>query len=314
MSVVALTEHVPRKDEHLYPSEREDGYVPAKLREMLDGFVEEAHRLRRQHEARRSHSNYPRETLQSEILIGFETEWIDGSEVAQVNELMSRKAPPLPLTTTSKDDNARSDGSQPPEPAFDFFVASVHHVRGHPIDFDQPSYDSARSECGGTDDHLFNAYFHDQHDMIRSLCPGRVHVIGHFDLIRLYSSSPDRDLREMQDTGVWQRVERNLQATMENGGVLEVNSSALRKGLKEPYPGLSVCERWKEMGGTFVLSDDSHGIAHVAAGYTEVLEFLKSFGVTELGFLSKRSGKVELKKMAMEEVERFPFWETLSPI
>lgn len=53
MTTIALTEHIPRPTEHLYPDEVTNGWTPEKLAKVFDDFVEEAKRLR--HEMERSH-------------------------------------------------------------------------------------------------------------------------------------------------------------------------------------------------------------------------------------------------------------------
>ena len=105
-----------------------------------------------------------------------------------------------------------------------------------PIDFDRPTYLDARTAAGGTDQRLFEDYLDAQYAMLRATRPL---VVAHFDLIRLFSDVPDRDL--MQDEILAALVERNLRLMLELGALLEVNSSALRKGLKEPYPGRNIC-------------------------------------------------------------------------
>lgn len=121
--------------------------------------------------------------------------------------------------------------------AFDFFVGSVHHVHTIPIDYDQDMYDSARQQAGGSDEQLFQDYFDAQLDMLRAVTPP---VVGHFDLIRLKSANPDGSFRQM--AGVWERILRNLDFVASYGGVLEVNTAALRKGMKEPYPKQEICQ------------------------------------------------------------------------
>jgi len=122
-------------------------------------------------------------------------------------------------------------------PETDFFIGSVHHVHEIPIDYDRAMYAEAREAAGGTDERLFEDYFDAQFEMLTALEP---RVVGHFDLIRLFSEEPDGELRGMK--GVWGRVVRNLELIVEQGGLLEINSSALRKGLREPYPGRSICQ------------------------------------------------------------------------
>jgi histidinol-phosphatase (PHP family) len=146
------------------------------------------------------------------ILIGFEGEWIRPSSADMVSTLLQI-------------------------PGTDFFIGSVHHVHEIPIDFDKAMYQKARHVAGGTDERLFEDYFDAQFEMLKALQPP---VVGHFDLIRLLSDDPNVEFRSME--GVWERVLRNLTLIAEQGGLLEVNSSALRKGLKEPYPSRSICQ------------------------------------------------------------------------
>lgn len=68
---------------------------------------------------------------------------------------------------------------------------------------------------------------------------------------------------------------------------MECNSSALRKGLVEPYPARPIAEEWLRLGGRFTLSDDSHGIAQVGTNYGRALEYLASLGVTNLWTLRR---------------------------
>ncbi len=149
---------------------------------------------------------------QIKILVGFECEWIRQSDAQFVLDLAKN-------------------------PAVDLFLGSVHHMHQIPIDYDRAMYEQARTQSGGTDELLFMDYFDAQYDMLHELKPP---VVAHFDLIRLFSGCKDQDLREMP--AVWQKVVRNLEFIAGQDMIIEVNSSALRKGLKEPYPARAVCE------------------------------------------------------------------------
>jgi histidinol-phosphatase (PHP family) len=148
---------------------------------------------------------------QIELPIGFESDWI---------------------RPESRDLIERSLRNHP----FDFFVGSVHHVHTIPIDYDHDMYRDARDKAGSSDELLFQDYFDAQFDMLRAVRPP---VVGHFDLIRLKSDDPDTAFAQMG--GVWQRIERNLTFIASYGGVLEINTAALRKGMSEPYPGRAIC-------------------------------------------------------------------------
>ena len=186
------------------------------------------------------------------ILIGFEGDWIRPSYAVLIKELASNTV-------------------------VDFYIGSVHHVHGIPIDYDAALYRKARAVAGGSDARLFEDYFDAQFEMLNALKP---RVVGHLDLIRLLCDDPNQNLKELK--GVWEKVVRNLKVIVAQGGLIELNTSALRKGLNEPYPTRSVCEEFLSMGGMLTLSDDSHGIAHVGANYDKGIAYLESLGVKDL--------------------------------
>ncbi|EPE28277.1 PHP [Glarea lozoyensis ATCC 20868] len=254
---------MPREsEEDLYPEEIAAGHTIALLPPRHTLYLQTATTLRAKY-ADKIH-----------ILIGFEGEWIRSSYGPFIQEYAS-------------------------DPRIDFFIGSVHHVHGIPIDYDAATYAQA-VEKAGSEEKLFEDYYDSQHEMLRALKP---RVVGHFDLIRLLAKEPDADLKTYGGGRVWEKAIRNLEIVKEQGALLEVNSAGLRKGLKEPYPGKSVCEVWKEMGGKFTLSDDSHGIAQVGTNYVRMLDYLDGLGVEEVWTLEKLEGKelVE-KKVTLKEV------------
>ncbi|KAI9791587.1 MAG: histidinolphosphatase [Peltula sp. TS41687] len=281
MQVFALTEHISRSDLDLYPGEAEiDNEVS--LAEKFDNFVTAAKGLKAKFE---EEETLRHDTAGMTVLIGFEGEWIrpeTGAEVALIKSLM-----------------ARGD--------FDFFVGSVHHVHTIPIDFDRALYERAREAAGGSEEKLFAAYFDAQYDMLNALRPK---LVAHFDLIRLFSDSPDASPQRW--VGVWSRILRNLDVVKGYGGLLEINSAGLRKGLKEPYPQGEICVAWKTMHGGFVMSDDSHGIEQVGACYGQVLSFMEAYELEEIVYLEsdEKSGVVE-RNMLLDDVKRLPFWKAI---
>lgn len=173
----------------------------ASLTEVHDRFFKEAEKLREKYKD------------QIEILVGFEGDWIREESVALIQERLEKHR-------------------------VDMFVGSVHHVHTIPIDFNKPMYIQAREKSGGTDEELFQDYFDWQWEMLKAIKPP---VVGHFDLIRLYSDDANHDWKEYR-SGVWEKILRNLRFIAEYGGSLELNSSALRKGMNEPYPKVEICQ------------------------------------------------------------------------
>lgn len=275
-----LTEHCPRHAEHLYPEEVRAGVDAARLEELYDGFVAEAVRLRRELQEDAA-------TIEPcHMLIGFEAEWIEpASSAAMVRRLLQKHAAVV-----------------------DYFIGSVHHVHAIPIDFDRAMYDQALAAAGGSERALFHAYFDAQHDMIQALRPK---LLGHFDLVRLFSARPEQSLIEAWHGSLWPKILRNLDLAKSIGAVLEINTAALRKGLQQPYPRLEICRAWKERGGAFVLSDDSHSVSQVGTHYPQVLSFLEQLQLQELAFFTTGTpGNPCVQFMPMAEVRRAAFWST----
>ncbi|CCU81492.1 hypothetical protein BGHDH14_bgh00138 [Blumeria hordei DH14] len=259
--VFGLTEHMPRNSpKDLYPEEVIANESIAKLTLRHDAFLKEAMRLREKYHG----------TIV--LLIGFEGEWIRPSYGPLILDL------------------ARA-------PEIDYFIGSVHHVHEIPIDYDEILYSRARTVSGGSDERLFEDYFDAQLDMLRTVRPP---IVGHFDLIRLWSERRNTDLREFK--GVWQRVVRNLTFIVELGALLEINSSGLRKGLHEPYPMRCVCEEFLGMGGRLTMGDDSHGTVQVGTHYPAAISYIESLMVKEVWCLNKKVGEKEGHLMTVRGV------------
>lgn len=259
---MGLTEHMPRYSaSDLYPEELDDPEALSSLPPRHLAFLTEAARLR---------SLY---SSQLHILIGFESEWIRPSDLPRIQALAS-------------------------DPAVDYFIGSVHHAAGLPIDYDAAFYAKAVAACGGTEEGLYASYYDSQYEMLTSLRPN---VVGHFDLIRLLSAEPGRKLKGWEGGKVWEKVTRNLGFVASYGGLLECNTSALRKGLEDPYPGREVAEQWLRLGGRFTMSDDSHGIAQVATNYARGLEFLQSLGVEEAWTFERQGSDLVEKSVSLKE-------------
>jgi len=202
---------------------------------------------------------------------------------------------------------------------FDMFVGSVHHVHRIPIDYNRPMYLAAVEAARKNAPHiqcdpeeiLIADYFDAQLDMLQTLKPP---VVGHFDLIRLKSTAmQNANLKTY--SRIWRKVLRNLLFIAEYGGMLEINSAALRKGLLEPYPSMLVCKRFLELKGRFVLSDDSHGVDQVGCKYEELLRFVKEVGIQKVSIFEKgkttkdeRFPGITTREVSIESLGRHAFW------
>ena len=122
---------------------------------------------------------------------------------------------------------------------------------------------------------------------------------------------------------MWAKALRNLRYIAEYGGVLELNSSSLRKGMTEMYPQVEICQAFRDMGGRFTLSDDSHGVAQVGLNYAKTLACVEKAGITRLVRLSSADGRekdegdapvvgvphMRWTSVAVEDLRRHEFWQ-----
>ncbi|KAL8783964.1 MAG: hypothetical protein Q9213_004295 [Squamulea squamosa] len=266
---------MPREQQDLYP---EEASIDGGYSDkvLLDTF--------RQYydEARRLQQLY---LTDINILIGMEIDWIRPLSRVYIENLLSE----FPL---------------------ELFVGSVHHVHCVPIDYSTALFDEARRISGGSNEKLFEDYFDLQYEMLMALNPP---IVGHFDLIRLKSEDPDTGFASME--GVQHKINRNLAFIASYGGILELNSAALRKGLKEPYPNAEISKEFLSLGGSFTISDDSHGVDQIGCHYQELLRFAKQVGILQITFFEKgfpnkdsRFPDVTTNKTALSQLESHPFF------
>ncbi|KAI9593643.1 Polymerase/histidinol phosphatase-like protein [Syncephalis fuscata] len=147
----------------------------------------------------------------------------------------------------------------------DYIIGSVHHVHGHPIDFNAEMLAQAQAMSGthGTADELVLDYFKAQFAMLKALEP---EVIGHIDLIRRLMPADTE-----WSPAVWQQIRENAQFIASYGGLVEINTAAWKYNLLEPYPRSAVIKILQEEGCLFTLSDDAHQPSHIGAFHNHKL-------------------------------------------
>lgn len=226
---------------------------------MEDLYPEELQRRRTPEQLERKFAMYIREARhlqhkykqQLQILVGMETEMTEDS-FTQIERLRTRYSP-------------------------DYLVGSVHHVRGIPYDYSRPQYERLKQLSGGTEA-VYLDYYDAQWQLMRKFHP---HVIGHFDLIRLYE--PDFPLSEK----IWDKIKRNLAYGISYDALFEINARAFKKNLNAPYPQGEILQTLLIMGGKITLGDDSHHPEEVGLNFDRLHQFLKAHNVSSIHVLEK---------------------------
>lgn len=280
-----MTEHMPRlQNKFIYPEESELNYTIESMEQLFDRYYTHARQIQKQNLARGS---------QTRFLVGFEVEGINDEHIEYSAQLMKKY-----------------NG--------DMCVGSVHFVKEIPIDFDRPRWEQALAACHGSIRELFHEYFKLQYKVISRLKPM---VVGHLDLVRLYARDDDfdettgkayKDIEIARDwPEVWAQVIANLEFVRGYGGLVELNSAAIRKGWSSPYPQLDLAQLViKHCDARFCFSDDAHSIAQVGLNYHKVLEYAAdALHLQRIYYLDYvKEGEVAVKTVGIEEVRRSAFW------
>jgi len=76
-------------------------------------------------------------------------------------------------------------------------------------------------------------------------------------------------------------------------------------------------QAFRELGGRFTLSDDSHGVEHVGLNFDKMLQCVRNAGIPQLvhlasatdsNSLDSRFTDVRWASVSLAEVERHKFW------
>lgn len=336
--VFCLTEHIPRyRHEDLYPEEVATNTTPADLILTFEKYYQHASQIKKElNEKRRNEKKQAKKSgtaidkITPLIILGFECEGYSDACLEHVENIQKLHH-------------------------FDTFIGSVHHVHGIPIDYSTEKWEQAaqislrnleeleakQSKKTGPDDEdpkhkahraLMRDYFDLQFKLFQKVTPP---IIGHFDLIRLFSpkeylpqlTSPSTNLAEYEQTDcfekefpdVWEKIVRNVKYAAAYGALFEINSAAVRKGWPTPYPGPDVAKVVLEHNGQFCLSDDSHGTAQVGLNYHVSLKYLQDLKAKNLYYLSLASDddndlpevldRTVIKSIPLQEAAKSSFWE-----
>jgi histidinol-phosphatase (PHP family) len=122
-------------------------------------------------------------------------------------------------------------------------------------------------------------YFDEVVDAARS---GLFDTIGHIDFIKRYVH-PHRTAADF--AGAPELYEPILNALIETGTALEINTSGFRQSPAEPYPPAPIVRRFRELGGRHVTAgSDAHRADAFAFGLEDGYRVATGAGFRELLF------------------------------
>ncbi|OMH81419.1 putative histidinol-phosphatase [Zancudomyces culisetae] len=196
----------------------------------------------------------------------------------------------------------------------DYVVGSLHHVKGIPIDFSVELYKQAIEAHDNDINKLFDAYYDEQYQMLVTVKP---EIIGHFDLIRIFSHCIDDDTSENGvNSGVsytlgsqtMQRIVRNIKYGIEIGALFEINSRAYKKGHEFAYPHPDILKIILDNGGKVTISDDSHSPSEIGLFYSKLFQYLKDMNISQIHYLDRDESTGVVKTLICDNILDESLW------
>ena len=169
----------------------------------------------------------------------------------------------------------------------DFIIGSFHCVRGMDVAdrkfFEKYSKDEAH-----------RIYFEEILNTI-DLFP-EINVCGHLDFINRYGRSVYDDYKKINFEMHRELIDKILIKLIEKNIGIEINTSALRYGLRDFHPCRKILKRYKELGGKIItMGSDAHRALDIMRDFDKARDVLKEIGFEKFCVFEKR--KAEYKEL-----------------
>ena len=174
--------------------------------------------------------------------------------------------------------------------AYDYVIGSVHYLIVNGEVYGVGSIEDTRiclkEAFGGDLDSYAEAYYEKLSGVVEKV---DANIIGHLDLISKFEKAGLAPApTSSRYISAWKCAMRELVGK----ATLEINTGGISRGHKtDPYPMPEMLKEWKRLGGTVVLSSDSHAADTINYKFDEALALAKDCGFTTGGFTDKRGKK-----------------------
>lgn len=168
---------------------------------------------------------------------------------------------------------------------FDCVLGSVHSIDGVLVEHEKNKH----TFWGGLSDaEIYErnvAYYKAVQEMAKSrVCD----VVAHLDLIK-------RDGYLPKGRSVLPLIEETVRIIAENGICVEVNTSGLKKPIREMHPSLEALKLCRKMGIPVTIGTDAHKAEQIDFGLDECMKLVKEAGYLELAVFER--GKMNIVKI-----------------
>jgi histidinol-phosphatase (PHP family) len=156
---------------------------------------------------------------------------------------------------------------------YDYVIGSVHFIG----DF---AFDNPQQKDRLKTSNIDKVYL-DYHALLRKSARSKLFdIMAHVDLVKKFGDRPAIDLTD--------EVKKTAQIFKESGVAIEINSSGLRKPIKEIYPALNELRIYNDAGVLITFGSDAHAPEEVGAGFSDAVALAKKAGYQEYILFEKR--------------------------
>lgn len=169
----------------------------------------------------------------------------------------------------------------------DFIIGSFHCVKGMDV-ADRKFFEKYAK------DEAYRIYFEEVLNTI-DLFP-KINVCGHLDFINRYGRSVYDDYKKINFEMHKELIDKILIKLIEKNIGIEINTSALRYGLRDFHPCRKILKRYKELGGKIItMGSDAHRALDIMRDFDKAREVLKEIGFEKFCVFEQR--KAEYKEL-----------------
>ena len=165
----------------------------------------------------------------------------------------------------------------------DYILGSVHVLFGKTgiFAFDDGRFLNKYKEYDGNDE-IYIEFYNSLQEMIKSPT-FELDIVTHFDLPKKFDKKvEDKDI-------VMEKVIETLELVKKSDLTVEINTSGLRKKVKEQYPSLDIIKHIYDLDIPILLGSDAHKPIEVAYEFKSITKMLKNIGFNRFAHYKKRS-------------------------
>lgn len=116
-----------------------------------------------------------------------------------------------------------------------------------------------------------------------------ISVYGHLDFINRYGGSVYEDYKKIDFEFHKEIIDKILKKLIERKIGIEINTSALRYGLRDFHPCRNILKRYKELGGEIItIGSDAHRALDIMRDFEKAKEVLKDIGFKKFCVFEKK--------------------------